>query len=138
MKTFVISTIIFLTGIFYTSSQAQSTILDGKTFHIKLTLVEGKKSAGLVWTEDELSFSKGNLNSKFMSKREQFPSAHCEIKVDSTSVEKTISFSASHKNRGVSDIKWEGKVTGNKVEGTAVWTNMQGPRTYSFTGTLKR
>src|SRR5690348_4113154 len=110
MKTLIISITLLLTGVFYNSSKAQKTELDGKTFNIKLTIVEGKKSAGLVWTEDELSFSKGNLNSRFMSKREGFPSAHCEVKIDSVSSEKTITFSASHKNKGVSDIKWEGKI----------------------------
>src|SRR5712671_6732921 len=107
MKTFIISTIIFLTGIFYISSQAQSTELDGKTFHIKLKIVKGNKSAGLTWTADDLSFEKDNLSSKFMSKREQFPPAYCEIKIDSASGKKTITFSASHTNTGGSVINWE-------------------------------
>jgi hypothetical protein len=135
MKTFILSTIVFLTGAFYTSSQAQSTELDGKTFHIKLKIVEGNPKAGSTWIDDVLVFKKGNLNSQFMTKREGFPPAPCEIKIDSG--EKTITFSASHKNKSVSDIKWEGKIIGDKIEGTAVWTNIQGPRTYSFTGTLK-
>jgi hypothetical protein len=133
----VISLLILLTaGISFI--QAQKNELDGKTFPIKLKLIEGKSSAGLMWATDELSFNNGNLNSKFMSKREQFPPAPCEIKVNSVSGENIISFSAAHRNTGVSDIKWEGTVRGNKIEGTAVWTNMQGPRTYSFTGILKK
>src|SRR5262245_20319861 len=138
MKTVIIYAIIFLAGVFYNSSQAQSTEIDGKTFHIKLKLIKGNTSAGLKWKKDYLSFGDGNLNSEFISTREQFPTAHCEIKIDFTSGKKIITFSASHKNTGVSNIKWEGKVIRNKIEGTAIWTNMQGPRTYSFKGTLKK
>lgn len=137
MKTLIISITLLFAGVFYTSSQAQSTELDGKTYNIKLKIVKGNPRAGSTWTNDELIFKEGNLNSEFMTEHEGFPPAQCEIKVDSASGEKTITFSASHKNKSVSNIKWEGKIVGNKIEGTAVWTNMQGPRTYSFTGTLK-
>ena len=72
-----------------------------------------------------------------MSEREQFPPASCEIKIDSPSGEKIITFSAAHRNPGGSTIKWEGTVKGDTIEGTAAWKNAQGLRTYSFTGTLK-
>jgi hypothetical protein len=73
MKNLIISILILFTGGVYTSSRAQVAEPNGKTFHIKLTIVEGNPTAGSVWTEDELSFTKGNLNSKFMTKREGFP-----------------------------------------------------------------
>lgn len=28
----------------------------------------------------------------------------------------------------------QGTITGNKIEGTAVWTNANGPQTHSFSG----
>ena len=137
MKTLLISVLILFTGV-YTTLRAQSTELDGKTFHIKLTITKGNPKAGSTWTKDVLTFTEGNLNAEFMSEHEGFPSAACEIKIDSTSGKKTITFSASHTNTGGSVIKWEGKIVGDKIEGTAVWKYIQGPRTYSFTGTLKK
>jgi len=139
MKTIIALIIALITGIsFYASSQTQKQDkeLDNKTFRIKLKQTDGKNS-GWQWTEDEISFKAGTLKSKFMSKHEQFPSADCSITVDASSAEKIIGFSAAHKNTGVSDIKWEGTVTGNKIKGTAVWTNMQGTRSYTFSGTIK-
>jgi len=135
MKIFVSTFILLITGIFYT--QAQKSELDGKTFHIKLKLIDGKRVEGSTWLEDEITFKGGNLKLKDMSRREKFPPAHCEIKADPTAGEKTIAFSASHNNPFGSDIKWDGTVTGNSIKGTAVWTNIHGPRTYSFSGTAK-
>ncbi len=135
MKIFISTIILLIAGFFYT--QAQSEELNGKTFHIKLKLIKGNKSAGLRWTKDELSFGDGTLTSKFMSKREEFPAAPCEIKMVSSEEKKIISFAAAHRNTGVSDIHWTGTIKGNKIEGSAIWTNMQGSRTYSFSGTIK-
>lgn len=135
MKLIISFVIVLLTGTFYV--QAQKSELEGRTFHIKLTLIEGKGVQGSAWTEDEIIFTRGRLNPKYMGKHEQFPPAPCEIKVGEFSGKKVITFSAAHRNRGESDIKWEGTVTGNRIEGTAIWTNMHGPRTYSFTGETK-
>ena len=134
MKIFLSTIILLVAGTF--NAQAQHE-LDGKEFLIKLKLVEGKRSAGLLWEEDVITFRADHLKSRFMSQREQFPPAPCERKVEDASGDKIITFTASHRNTGVSDIKWEGTVRGNKIEGTAVWTNMQGPRTYSFEGTRR-
>src|SRR5690349_19163415 len=135
MKTLLISVLILFTGV-YTTLRAQSTKLDGKTFQIKLTITKGNPKAGSTWTKDVITFSEGNLNAEFMAEHEGFPPAACKIKVDSASGE--ITFSASHKNKGGSNIKWEGKIVGDKIEGTAIWKNIHGPRAYSFTGTLKK
>lgn len=132
MKT-VISIIIILTaGVLY--AQTQNKELDEKTFHINLKLIKGKKVQGSKWSEDNISFKSGNLIPEFMQEHEHFPPAPCQMNTNSS---KVISFSATHKNPNGSEIRWEGTINGNTIKGTAVWTNMHGPRTYSFTGTLK-
>jgi len=140
MRIVISSLLIFLlSASISVSAQAKhkNNELDGKIFHITLKMTDGQRK-GWQWVTDDVSFKKGKLKSKVMSEREEFPAADCTTTVDSSSHEIIISFSASHKNTGVSNIKWEGTVTGNKIQGTAIWTNMQGVQTYSFKGTLQK
>ncbi|MBK5284330.1 MAG: hypothetical protein JJE25_02920 [Bacteroidia bacterium] len=109
--------------------------INDKTFTIQLKLTSGERK-GWQWAKDEISFKAGMLRSKVMSKKEEFPSAKCIFTNDSGSAN-TISFEANHKNTGVSNIKWQGKVEGDKIEGTAELTNIRGTFIYSFSGTWK-
>src|SRR5258706_9290568 len=91
MKATIALIIALITGAsFYASSQNNK--LDGKTFRIKLKLIDGKRVEGSTWLEDELTFKAGSLTPKYMSKHEHFPPAPCEIKVDTASEERTVSF----------------------------------------------
>ena len=118
---------------FYSSAQVREkeNALNGKTFSIMLR-VTGDERPGMPWTADEISFAGGKLISKVMGKEEGFPPFDCSFTVDSTASGIIIHFTASGKNNGVSDITWEGTVTGNKIEGTAVWNNAHGPQTQTF------
>lgn len=135
MKVFYSLVVILIAGIIYTQAQE----LDGKTFHISLKLIAGEGSAGSSWTEDEIHFQGDNLVTKFMKEHEHFSPAPCDVRVDSSSVpgEKMISFSAAHKNPGGSNVRWQGAVKGDHIEGSVVWVNANGTRMYSFTGMLK-
>ena len=126
-----------LTCVALSSSAQTKNSLEGKTFSIKLEIT-GAERRGMPWTTDEISFEDGKLISKVMSEKEGFPPFDCAITVDSSSSPVKIHFTASGHNTGVSDIKWEGTITGNKIKGTAVWTNMNGPQAQTFSGTLKK
>jgi hypothetical protein len=114
---------------------AQINVPDGKTFSITLKMTTGKRT-DWQWTHDEISFASGHLKSKVMMSSEHFDAPFCKWTPDSVS--KTIRFETTSKNLYVSEIKWQGVVTGNKINGTAIWKNASGIQTYSFTGTLKK
>ena len=102
---------------------------------VEFTNTTGEKTR-LKWKKDEISFNAGRLNSKVMSAKEGFPSAKCTLTVDSSAAD-AIHFQGKHQNAGASEIIWDGTVTGDDIEGTAEWTNLQGSFTFTFTGTLK-
>lgn len=131
MKTFVLTIIIVAAGMSYTRAQ----VLDGKTFHVTLTIVQGERIAGSHWTEDDLHFEGDNLIPQLMREREHFSPSPCEVKVDSSSGE--ITFSGANKNTSGSNVRWQGMVRGDHIEGSVVWVNTGGTRMYSFTGKLK-
>src|SRR5258706_13219376 len=111
MKATIALIIALITGAsFYASSQNNK--LDGKTFRIKLRLIDGKRVEGSTWLEGELNFKAGSLTPKYMSKHEDFPPAPCEIKVDTALEERTVSFFGNHKNNFGSEIILSGKITG--------------------------
>jgi hypothetical protein len=109
--------------------------LNGKTFSVKLEVI-GDERPGRAWTRDEITFHGKTLISKEMSD-EQFPAFDCTFTADSSS-KKAVHFTASGKNKGVSDIQWEGTINGGSINGTAIWTNANGPQTHRFSGTLKK
>jgi len=124
MKLFLFILVVFTHEIAYSQSS-----LYGKTFEITLQ-VSGKTRDGIKWTKDELSFIKDKFASKFMSEREKFPPFEYSFMNDST-------FTAEGRNLGGSTIVWEGKISGNKIEGVATWTNMHGPQKEIFEGSLR-
>ena len=112
--------------------------LNGQTFNITLTQT-GKNSAEWQWTTDVLSFKGGNVRSKMMHEHEKFDDAACTINSESSPSGSTMTFKAEKKNAGGAKVKWEGKATGDHIEGTAVCTNEKGNKqSYSFTGTLAK
>lgn len=137
MLKFLLILILHSTFCIHHSSAQTINPLEGKTFSIKLQIT-GAERRGMPWTTDEISFKDGKLISKVMGAKEEFPPFDCTFRVDSTSGPVKIHFTASGHNTGVSYITWEGIVTGNKIEGTAVWTNMNGPQTQTFIGKLKK
>lgn len=122
----------------YASGQNKEAIkeVNGKTFNIILTLTNGKRS-GWQWTTDKVHFESNRLTSAEMTKREKFPSGTCSLKLDSTASTKTVKFKTSVKNSSGSKIEWQGTVTGNQIEGTAIWTDKQSTESYSFSGSVK-
>lgn len=109
--------------------------LNGKTFTIKLT-VSGDEREGIKWTSDELHFHDGAFTSSFMTAKEKFPEFKYDV-IPDTSSEENVRLTATARNDGESTISWEIKITGNSIEGIAIWTNMHGPQKEFFKGSLK-
>ena len=118
------------------SSRAEQA-LNGKTFTIKMKKISGKRD-GWQWITDEISFHSGKLKSIVMTKRERFSSPLCIFSIDTSAVKETILFEVVAHNPSISQIKWQGTVSGNKITGTAIWTNAQGTQSYAFSGVEKK
>ena len=112
-------------------------VLANKVYVIELTDQTGKKSAPPV--PDEITFRANKVSSKIMLVENQFPAAEYTVSVDSSSAEKVITFEANSINpTSEEELKWEGTVTGEEIEGTAQWIKKGKVKGYYyFTGTLK-
>jgi len=116
-------------------TNAPSTDIPDQSFKIQLTKTEGGKS-GWDWTSDEITFSSNKIATKFMGQHERFPAVRCTV-MTSPNKPNSMNFTATMKNPGGSTISWEGRITGNEIEGMATWKNLQGSKTYRFSGKAK-
>lgn len=129
----------FATGT-YAQKKGPDKILGNKIYDIELTAQGGKKAAEP--EKDELSFKGGKLVVKMLQTDFEFEQAPYTVTVDSANMvegKPTISFEAESKNGADEPMKWTGTVTGETIEGTAVWTGKKGKvkKEYTFTGTQK-
>lgn len=118
--------------------KAPDKLLANKTYTVELVEQGGKKAAEP--EPDEINFKTDKFTSKMMKTEEQFAPSTYTASLDSANLEsKVITFETEGKNPGGEILKWTGTITGEDVEGTAVWTNKKGKvkREYNFTGTLK-
>lgn len=112
-------------------------VLVNKIYTVDFTETGTKKPGKPV--SDEISFKSDKLNSKFMTTENKFPAAAYTVSVDSSSSPKTITFSSDIKNSDGEELKWDGTITDDAIEGTAVITSKKGKTKaeYSFSGNLK-
>lgn len=131
-------------GVFAQKKDAQEKksppdkILAGKIYTIELAAQGGKKAA--VAESDELTFKAGKFTSNLMKTDNKFiPSPYTVVPDSSNTASIVFNFETESKNPDDELIKWSGKITGEDIEGTAVWTNKKGKtkKEYNFTGTLK-
>ncbi len=116
---------------------APDKLLAGKIFTIELA-AQGKKAGDP--EADEISFKSDKFTSKLMKTDEKFaPSAYTAVLDTADAANKVITFESESKNAGEELLKWTGTITGEDIEGTAVWTNKKGKtkKEYTFTGSLK-
>ena len=116
---------------------APDKLLAGKIYTIELA-EQGKKAGDP--EPDELTFKSDKFTSKVMKLDEKFlPSAYTAELDTTDAANKIITFETESKNAGEELLKWTGTITGEDIEGTAVWTNKKGKlkKEYTFTGTLK-
>ncbi len=117
--------------------KAKDKILANKLFVVDIAEVTGKKVGKKAM--DEISFKSEKLNSKFMTKENAFPAALYTItEVDSSSTPWVITFISEGKSQEGEDIKWQGTVTGDDIEGSAIISKKgKAKKEYSYTGALK-
>ncbi len=104
--------------------------LDGKAFLVKLS-EHGKNDEA---TDDELIFKDGTF---FSVDCEQygFGSAPYEAR----SKDGTIAFKSTLTSDKEGKAEWEGKVKGDKIAGTFIWSKQgQDPIIYSYEGSIKQ
>ncbi len=137
-----ISTITLCFFTFSNSAYAQKKpppdkLLANKIYTIELA-AQGKKAGDP--EADEITFKSDKFTSKLMKTNEKFAPAAYTAELDtSDAANKVITFECESKNPDTELLKWTGTITGEDIEGTAVWTNKKGKtkKEYTFSGTLK-
>lgn len=118
----------------FAQKKEKDKILVNKTYTVDFTETGAKKPKPV---PDEIMFKGDKINSKYMLKEHQFPASSYTVSVDSASDTKVITFQSEGKNPN-EDIKWEGTVTDEAIEGNAVISKKgKMKKEYSFTGNLK-
>ena len=142
MKKLILSSVVLTIVLFsfITNANAQKKekdkVLVNKIFTIEFTDKGAKKPKPIA---DEISFKGEKLNSKFMMAENNLTAGPYTVTVDSSASPKTITFQSESKNGDDEVLKWDGTITDEAIEGTAIITNKKGKTVhdYSFTGTLK-
>jgi len=110
-------------------------VLANKIYTVEFTDKGAKKPKPV---SDEISFKTEKLNSKFMTTENKIPAGPYTVSVDSTASPVGITFQSESKNGDGEELKWEGTVTDEAIEGTAVISKKgKVKKEYSFSGTLK-
>jgi hypothetical protein len=148
MKTTILSlsalTIVFFVSINLFAQKKEAApkkqkdkILVNKTYTISIAETGAKNPSN---ETDEISFKSGKLNSKFMTAQLHFPAGEYSIvSIDSTEKYIEITFSSESQNPDGETIKWDGNVTDDAIEGSAVITSKKGKKVseYAFSGNEK-
>ena len=104
--------------------------LDSKTFSVKIN-EHGKDGEA---TDDEIMFKDGTFFSKDCEQY-GFGSAPYEYRTK----DGITLFITSSKSEKEGEIQWEGKVEGDKISGTMIWSKPgQDPIFYKYGGSLKK
>ena len=119
-------------------AQKKEKLLGEKQFDIELTEQGKKKNNEPV--KDQILFRADKLSSAFMMREFTYTASPYTASVDSTSGSSIITFVSDSKNANGEMLKWNGTVTGETIEGTAVITDKKGKSktTFSFTGKQKK
>lgn len=137
----VLSMFFVLSTAFINKKGKAKDSLDGKSFTLSVT--ESKKGKPGKPTEDALDFGKGEMKFKTVTTDMEVKLKY-EITKDSTFTEADeemvyAEFQASEKKKDESEVKVNGKVNGEKIEGSIEWLDKKGKvkKHFDFTGDLK-
>ncbi|MGP8214290.1 MAG: hypothetical protein ACLQQ4_01870 [Bacteroidia bacterium] len=135
MKKTIVTLLGFLMVMNFSYGQAKkkSGKLDKKTYTCVITPAGKKKSL-----PDEIKFSGGIFQCKELTDAGFKPSEY-EATVDTVAFPHETSFTCEAKDDKDNTFTWEGKVTGDDIEGSATLTDKKGKtkKSLTFTGTLK-
>ncbi len=122
----------------YSQKRPKDKILDKKEFSIKLELQDDKKKKQEP-IEDELSFRSNKAWSQHMQSQANggFLRGDYAVKKEEVLGEKVYVFQIINKNAKGMSLKWEGKVFGDQIEGSATISKKgKIKEEYTFAGTL--
>lgn len=113
--------------------------LDGKTYSAEI-IKEGKKKP---LDPDELKFTAGKFKSKIFGEMYGFKkqATYIVTSVDSSKAEEKVYTWTAESINDIKDVAlWEGTITGEEMEGTAVITTAKGDKklNYTYSGKLKK
>lgn len=137
MRYFAFSTFFFLAFVLSISIMSANPnyalaggSLDGKTFSVKLH-EDGKDGEA---TDDELIFKDGTF---FSTDCEQYGFGAAPYEARSKG--DTVLFKSTLTSEKEGKAEWEGKVTGDKIKGSFIWSKEgQDSITYGYEGSLKQ
>ena len=145
MKTTILSFAVLVSAFFAFDPSAfaqgskkgpKDKVLVGKIYTVDMAETTGKKVGKKA--NDEIAFKGEKLSSRFMTSENHFPAALYTVTVDSSSTPPVISFVSEGKSSDGEDIRWEGTITGDDIEGSAIITKKgKTKKEYSYTGSIK-
>lgn len=124
----------------YSQRRPKDKILDKKEFKIMMEHQEGKEKKRKEPFEDELSFRSNKAWSRAMQGADNgsFLRGAYAVKKEEVMGEHIYHFQIINKNSKGMSLKWEGKVFGDQIEGTAI-VSKKGKikEEYTFKGSLE-
>ena len=127
----IVLIVILLSTSINSFAQKKDKFLSEKNFDVELTEQGKKKNNEPV--KDQILFRADRLSSTYMMRQFVFTASNYTATVDSTSGSGVITFVSDSKNADGDLLKWNGTVTGEIMEGTAVITDKKGKAKASFT-----
>lgn len=126
----------------YAQRRPKDRILDRKVFLVTMELQVEKERQKEEPFEEQLSFRSNKMTSRQMRMSDKGGFQMGEYVISETQElmgEEVYHFQAINKNSKAMSLKWEGKVFGNQIEGTAI-VSKKGKikETYAFSGSLKQ
>jgi len=119
-----------LVTMFLTAGSLLAASLDGTQWKVKVVPDSVSKKAGMNGFKNRLVFNNGTVHMTECAKSGYKDSAYQTADSGGSTTWSTSQTSDDKKEGGSS--QWEGTISGNKIQGTDLWTNLQG-QTYKFT-----
>ena len=118
----IVSSLFFISSAAIAQKGKKDKPLDGFNYDVKITVEAQAKPTKPM--EDEMSFKGEKLKTKALAEKYKFKPAAFTATVDSSNAEEVvITFDAVMKGETDDDLlTWHGTVTGEDIEGTAIWT----------------
>ena len=140
-RLYVAMVMIFLVHSSFAQRRPKDRILDRKVFVIEMELQAEKERNKEEPFEEELSFRNNKMSSKQMRMSDMGGFQMGEYVISEKEEvlgEEVYHFQAINKNAKGMSLKWEGKVFGGQIEGTAI-VSKKGKikEEYAFVGTMK-
>lgn len=131
-----------LTTNVFAQRRPKDKILDRKVFDVTMELVVEKERKKQEPFEEELRFKSNRMTALKMRRPDRGGfqmGEYAIIKKEEVLGEKVFHFQTINKNAKKMSLKWEGKVFGNQIEGTAI-VSKKGKikEEYVFSGELKK